>query len=109
MVYYNWIKNTEVNVHWFYKQYGNFDTIFSLLRLVLVCHIVNKIFAFTLGEVYSLLWLGLFFIFYFWYGVLPWGGIMLNIKNLTINLREDDRFILKDFDFVLNDGDKVGQ
>lgn len=34
---------------------------------------------------------------------------MLNIKNLTINLREDDRFILKDFDFVLNDGDKVGQ
>lgn len=33
---------------------------------------------------------------------------MLNIKNLTINLREDDRIILKDFDFVLNGGDKVG-
>lgn len=33
---------------------------------------------------------------------------MLNIKNLTINLREDDRIILKDFNFVLNDGDKVG-
>ncbi|MDU2598887.1 ATP-binding cassette domain-containing protein [Anaerococcus sp.] len=33
---------------------------------------------------------------------------MLNIKDLTINLREDDRIILKDFDFVLNDGDKVG-
>lgn len=48
-----WIKNnykyikvnnkTEENVHWFYKQYGNFDTIFSLFGLVLVCHIVNKI------------------------------------------------------------------
>ena len=34
---------------------------------------------------------------------------MLTIKDLTINLREDDRIILKDFDFVLNDGDKVGQ
>ena len=33
---------------------------------------------------------------------------MLNIKNLTISLRDDDRVILKDFDFVLNDGDKVG-
>ena len=33
---------------------------------------------------------------------------MLTIKGLTINLREDDRIILKDFDFVLNDGDKVG-
>lgn len=33
---------------------------------------------------------------------------MLTIKDLTINLREDDRIILKDFDFVLNDGDKVG-
>lgn len=33
---------------------------------------------------------------------------MLNIKNLTINLRDDDRIILKDFDFILNDGDKVG-
>ncbi|WP_306489226.1 ATP-binding cassette domain-containing protein [Anaerococcus octavius] len=33
---------------------------------------------------------------------------MLNIKNLTINLRDDDRIILKDFDFVLNNGDKVG-
>ena len=33
---------------------------------------------------------------------------MLDIKNLTISLRDDDRVILKDFDFVLNDGDKVG-
>lgn len=33
---------------------------------------------------------------------------MLTIKDLTINLREDDRIILKDFDFVLNGGDKVG-
>ncbi|WP_394010565.1 hypothetical protein [Anaerococcus cruorum] len=33
---------------------------------------------------------------------------MLTIKNLTVNLREDDRIILKDFDFVLKDGDKVG-
>lgn len=33
---------------------------------------------------------------------------MLTIKDLTINLREDNRIILKDFDFVLNDGDKVG-
>lgn len=33
---------------------------------------------------------------------------MLTIKDLTINLREDDCIILKDFDFVLNDGDKVG-
>ena len=33
---------------------------------------------------------------------------MLTIKDLTINLKEDDRIILKDFDFVLNDGDKVG-
>ncbi|MDU4025052.1 MAG: ATP-binding cassette domain-containing protein [Anaerococcus sp.] len=33
---------------------------------------------------------------------------MLNIKDLAINLRDDDRFILKDFDFVLNDRDKVG-
>lgn len=33
---------------------------------------------------------------------------MLTIKGLTINLREDDRFILKNFDFVLNGGDKIG-
>lgn len=33
---------------------------------------------------------------------------MLTIKDLTINLREDDRIILKDFDFVLNYGNKVG-
>lgn len=65
MVYYNWIKNTEVNIHWFYKQYGNFDTIFSLFGLVLVCHIVNKICMFMLREVYSLLWVGLFLYFIF--------------------------------------------
>ena len=33
---------------------------------------------------------------------------MLEIRNLTIKLIEDDRIILKDFDFTLNDGDKVG-
>ncbi|WP_322627747.1 ATP-binding cassette domain-containing protein [Aedoeadaptatus coxii] len=33
---------------------------------------------------------------------------MLTIKDLIINLREDDRIILKDFYFVLNYGDKVG-
>ena len=33
---------------------------------------------------------------------------MLTIKDLTINLREDDRVIIKDLDFVLNDGDKIG-
>ncbi len=33
---------------------------------------------------------------------------MLQIKDLTIRLSEDDRVILKDFDFTLNKGDKVG-
>lgn len=33
---------------------------------------------------------------------------MLEIRDLTIRLIEDNRIILKDFDFVLNDGDKVG-
>ena len=33
---------------------------------------------------------------------------MLEIRDLTIRLIEDDRIILKDFDFTLNDGDKVG-
>lgn len=33
---------------------------------------------------------------------------MLEIRDLTIKLIEDDRIILKDFDFTLNDGDKVG-
>ena len=33
---------------------------------------------------------------------------MLQIRDLTIRLIEDDRIILKDFDFVLNDGDSVG-
>ena len=33
---------------------------------------------------------------------------MLQIKDLTIRLIEDDRIILKDFDFALNAGDKVG-
>src|SRR5699024_9731712 len=33
---------------------------------------------------------------------------MLQIKNLAINLIKDDRDLLKDFDFVLNQGDKVG-
>lgn len=33
---------------------------------------------------------------------------MLQIKDLTIRLIEDDRIIIKDFDFTLNKGDKVG-
>ena len=33
---------------------------------------------------------------------------MLQIKDLTIRLLEDDRVIIKDFDFTLNNGDKVG-
>ena len=33
---------------------------------------------------------------------------MLEIRDLNIKLIEDDRIILKDFDFTLNDGDKVG-
>lgn len=33
---------------------------------------------------------------------------MLEIRDLTIRLIEDDRIILKNFDFTLNDGDKVG-
>ena len=33
---------------------------------------------------------------------------MLQIKDLTIRLIEDDRVIIKDFDFTLNKGDKVG-
>ena len=33
---------------------------------------------------------------------------MLEIRDLTIKLIEDDRIILKNFDFTLNDGDKVG-
>lgn len=33
---------------------------------------------------------------------------MLQIKNLRIHLREDNRLILKDFNFTLNRGDKVG-
>lgn len=33
---------------------------------------------------------------------------MLQIKNLGINLIKDDRKLLKDFDLVLNPGDKVG-
>lgn len=33
---------------------------------------------------------------------------MLQIKNLGINLIKDDRDLLKDFDFALNPGDKVG-
>ena len=33
---------------------------------------------------------------------------MLQIKNLGINLIKDDRDLLKDFDFALNQGDKVG-
>lgn len=33
---------------------------------------------------------------------------MLQIKNLGINLIKDDRDLLKDFDFSLNPGDKVG-
>lgn len=33
---------------------------------------------------------------------------MLQIKDLTIRLIEDDRIILKDFDFTLNEYDKVG-
>ena len=33
---------------------------------------------------------------------------MLQIKNLGINLIKDDRELLKDFDFALNPGDKVG-
>ena len=32
-----------VSLDWFYKQYGNFDTDFKLIELVLVCHIVNEI------------------------------------------------------------------
>ena len=36
------------------------------------------------------------------------GGFMLEIRDLTIRLIEDDRIILKNFDFTLNDGDKVG-
>ena len=33
---------------------------------------------------------------------------MLQVKDLTIRLIEDDRVIIKDFDFTLNKGDKVG-
>ena len=33
---------------------------------------------------------------------------MLQIKDLTIRLIEDDRIIIKDFDLTLNKGDKVG-
>ena len=33
---------------------------------------------------------------------------MLQIKDLTIRLIEDDRIIIKDFDLTLNDGDKIG-
>ncbi|WP_245191085.1 ATP-binding cassette domain-containing protein [Anaerococcus rubeinfantis] len=33
---------------------------------------------------------------------------MLEIRDLTIKLIEDDRMILKNFDFTLNDGDRVG-
>lgn len=32
---------------------------------------------------------------------------MLNIKDLIINLREDYRVIIKKFDYVLNNGDKM--